>query len=227
MRGVTIALALVASLVLAACGDDGGGGGASTEGNEALLTSAGFEKALESVKEESGDDAPILQIQITQGGADFKIRDGEQATGFIYTGGELHDEEVDVIGPGTLEGQDFPLTEVDAAAIDRIVSGVNEQAGIPDINVTVMTLEKNAVDGELKWVVNAEGGGRAGLVYNANPDGSNVTSPTGSIAGTGTGGGDTGEESGGGEAPAGSASEIAECVQNAGGDVAKIQACTQ
>jgi hypothetical protein len=216
MRGVTIALALVASFVFAACGDDGGGGGASTEGNEELFTSAGFENALDAVKGESGDDAPILQIQITQGGADFKIRDGEQATGFIYTGGELHDEEVDVIGPGSLEGQDFPLTEVDAAAIDRIVSGVKEQAGVPDIRVTVMTLEKSPVDGELNWVVNAEGGGRAGLVYNANPDGSNISSPTGDIAGAG----ETGTS-------AGSASEIAECVQNAGGDVAKIQACTQ
>jgi hypothetical protein len=182
MRGITIALALVATPVFAACGDDGGAGGASTEGNEELFTSAGFEKALDAVKEESGDEAPILQIQITQGGADFKIRDGERATGFIYTGGELHDEEVDVIGPGTLEGQDFPLTEVDTAAIDRIVSGVKEQGGVPDIKVTVMTLEKSAVDGELKWVVNAEGGGRAGLVYNAEPDGSNVTSPTGSLA---------------------------------------------
>jgi hypothetical protein len=208
MRGVTIALALAGATVLAACGDDGGGGGASIEGNEELFTSAGFERALDAVKEESGDEAPVLQIQVTQGGADFKIRDGEQATGFIYTGGELHDEEVDVIGPGTLEGQDFSLTEVDAAAIDRIVSGVKEESGVPDIKVTVLTLEKGTVDGELKWVVNAEGGGRAGLVYNAEPDGSNVTSPTSSL-------------------PAGSASDITECIQQAGGDVAKIQACTQ
>jgi hypothetical protein len=181
MRGITIALALIAASTFAACGDDGSDGGASTEGNEELFTSAGFEQALDAVKEESGDDAPILQIQVTQAGADFKIREGERATGFIYTGGELHDEEVDVIGPGTLEGQDFPLTEVDAAAIDRIVFGVEEQAGVPDTRVAVMTLEKSAVDGELKWVVNAEGGGRAGLVYNADPDGSNVTSPTGSL----------------------------------------------
>jgi hypothetical protein len=224
MRQTTVVLALAATSVLAACGGDGGGGGPSTEGNEELFTSAGFEKALNAVKEESGDDAPILQIQVTQGGADFKIRDGEQATGFIYTGGELHDEEVDVVGPGTLEGQDFQLTEVDAAAIDEILSGVRQQGGVADPKVTVLTLEKNAVDGELKWVINAEGGGRTGLVYNADPDGSNVTSPTGSIAGadgTGTTGGATGA------AGAPSAAEIAECVQNAGGDVARIQACTQ
>jgi hypothetical protein len=176
------ALALAAAAVLAACGDDGDSGGPSTEGNEELFTTAGFTKAVDAVSEEVGDDAPILQVQITQAGADFKLRDGDGATGFIYSGGELHDEEVDVVGPGTLEGQDFPLTEVDPAAIDVIASGVRDQSGFPDVKVAVMTLEKSPVDGELKWVVNAEGGGRPGLVYNADPDGSNLTSPTGSIA---------------------------------------------
>ena len=66
--------------------------------------------------------------------------------------------------------------------------------------------------------INAEGGGRTGLVYNAEPDGSNVTSPLGDIAGGGASG------SGGG---AKSPQEIAECVQQAGTDISKIQACTQ
>ena len=88
-----------------------------------------------------------------------------------------------MIGPGSLEGQDFPLSEIDPAAIDKIVSGVKQQAGVNDLKVTVMTLEKSTVDGQLKWTINAEGGGRTGLVYNAEPDGSNVTSPLGDIAG--------------------------------------------
>lgn len=180
-----IASALAATAVLAACGGDGDGGGPSTEGNEELFTTAGFTEAVDAVSEEAGDDAPILQIQITRAGADFKLRDDDGARGFIYTGGDLLDEQVDVVGPGTLEGQDFPLTEVDPAAIDVIASGVRQQSGVPDVKVTVMTMEKSAVDGELKWVVNAEGGGRAGLVYNADPDGSNLTSPTGSIAPSG------------------------------------------
>jgi hypothetical protein len=41
------------------------------------------------------------------------LRRRQPATGFVYTGGELHDEKVDVIGPGSLEGQDFPFSEVD------------------------------------------------------------------------------------------------------------------
>jgi hypothetical protein len=166
----------------------------------------------------------VLQVQITHGGADYKLRNGEQASGFVYTGGALHDEKVDVIGPGSLEGQDFPFSEIDPVAIDKIVSGVKSQSGVSDLKVTVMTLEKSAVDGKLKWTINAEGGGRTGLVYNADPDGSNVTSPLGGIAGSN--GGTTG--GGGATAPNGKTpQEIADCIQKAGTDVSKIQACTR
>src|SRR5262249_20348530 len=150
----------------------------------------------------------------------------------VYTGGDLHDEQVDVIGPGSLNGQDFPFTEIDPAAIDKIVSGVKSVSGVSDIKVTVMTLEKSAVDGQLKWTINAEGGGRTGLVYNADPDGSNVTSPLGGIAGAGNGtastSGGTSTSAGGTTTPSGkSAADIAQCVQQAGTDVSKIQACAQ
>jgi hypothetical protein len=204
--GSIAGLALIAG-VIASCG--GSSGGASTSNNDDLFTTAGFQKAYDAVKAKAGDK-PALQVQITQGGADFKLRDGERATGFVYTGGDLHDEQVQVIGPGSLEGQDFPLSEIDPASIDKIVSGVKSEGG-SGLKVTVLTLEKSAVDGKLKWTINAEGGGRTGLVYNADPDGSNVTSPLSASAGAG----------------GKSAQEIADCVQKAGTDVTKIQACTQ
>jgi hypothetical protein len=224
--GLMIGVALSA-LGIAACGSSGG---TSTNGNSDLFTSAGFQKAYDAVKDKAGGK-PALQVQITEGGADFKLRDGEQATGFVYTGGDVHDEQVQLIGPGSLNGQDFPFAQIDPAAIDKIVSGVKSQAGVSDLKVTVMTLEKSAVDGQLKWTINAEGGGRTGLVYNADPDGSNVTSPLGGIAGanTGTTGTTGGSSSGGGvTAPNGKTpQEIANCIQQAGTDVSKIQACTQ
>ena len=209
--------AVLSAVALAACGSSGG---TSTNGNSDLFTSAGFQKANDAVTDKAGENAQALQVQITEGGADFKLRSGEQATGFVYTGGDLHDEKVDVIGPGSLEGQDFPYSEIDPAAIDKIVSGIKEQAGVSDLKVTVMTLEKSAVDGQLKWTINAEGGGRTGLVYNAEPDGSNVTSPLGDIAGSGTTSTPTAPN---GKTP----QEIANCVQQAGTDITKIQACTQ
>ncbi len=220
--------AAVSAIALAACG--GSSGGTSTNGNDDLFTTAGFQKAFDAVKDKAGENGQALQVQITQGGADFKLRNGEQATGFVYTGGDLHDEQVQVVGPGSLNGQDFPFSEIDPAAIDKIVSGVKSQADVSDLKVTVMTLEKSPVDGQLKWTINAEGGGRSGLVYNAEPDGSNVTSPLGNIAGSGTGTTSTtgGGSSGGVTAPNGKTpAEIAQCVQQAGTDVSKIQACAQ
>src|SRR5262249_26091689 len=125
-------------MTLAACG--GSSGGTSTNGNEELFTSAGFEKAYNAVVDKAGNNAGALQIQITEGGADFKLRSGEQATGFVYTGGQLHDEQVQIVGGGSLEGQDFPLSQVDPAAIDKITDGVQSVSGINDIKITVMTL---------------------------------------------------------------------------------------
>jgi hypothetical protein len=230
-RWELICCAALSTLTLAACGSSGG---TSTDGNSDLFTTAGFQKAYDAVTDKAGENAQALQVQITAGGADFKLRSGEQATGFVYTGGDLHDEKVDIIGPGSLNGQDYPFSEIDPAAIDRIVSGVKEKAGVSDIKVTVMTLEKSAVDGQLKWTINAEGGGRTGLVYNAEPDGSNVTSPLGDIAGggtsgTSTGAGGSGSSGGGGvTAPNGKTpQQISDCIQQAGTDVSKIQACAQ
>jgi hypothetical protein len=221
--GVIIGLVLSA-LALAACG----GSGTSTNGNEDLFTTAGFQQAYDAVTDKAGENAQALQLQITEGGADFKLRNGEQATGFVYTGGDLHDEKVDVVGPGSLDGQDFPFSEIDPAAIDKIVSGVKEKAGVNDLSLTVMTLEKSAVDGQLKWTINAEGGGRTGLVYNAEPDGSNVTSPLGDIAGSSTGTTSTPSSGGGVTAPNGKTpQQIVDCIQQAGTDVSKLQACTQ
>jgi len=219
--GLAIASA-ISALALAACGGSSDGGG-STSGNSELFTSSGFQRAYDAVADKAGENAQMLQLQISGGGADFKLRSGEQATGFVYTGDDLHDEQVDVIGPGSLEGQDFPFSEVDPAAVDKIISGVKSESGVNDLKVTVMTLEKSAVDGKLKWTINAEGGGRTGLVYNAEPDGSNVTSPLGDIAGSGS------SADGGGITPPGSKSgeDIAHCIQQAGTDVAKIQACAQ
>jgi hypothetical protein len=220
--GLTIGVAL-SSLALAACGGSSDGG-ASTNGNDDLFTTAGFQKAYDAVTDEAGENAQLLQVQITAGGAEFTLRNGEQATGFVYTGGDLHDQKVELVGPFSIEGQDFPLSEVDPAAIDKIVSGVQSQSGNSDTKVTVMKLDKQNVENKVQWSIVAEGGGRTGIPYTADPDGSNVSNPLSGIAGSGSGSGG----GGGVTAPNGkTAQDIADCIQQAGTDISKIQSCTQ
>jgi hypothetical protein len=175
-------------------------------------------------RDEAGENAQLLQVQITAGGAEFTLRNGEQATGFVYTGGDLHDQKVELVGPFSIEGQDFPLSEVDPAAIDKIVSGVQSQSGNSDTKVTVMKLDKQNVENKVQWSIVAEGGGRTGIPYTADPDGSNVSNPLSGIAGSGSGSGG----GGGVTAPNGkTAQDIADCIQQAGTDISKIQSCTQ
>jgi hypothetical protein len=180
------AAALVLALGVAACGgddDDGGAGTISNEGNEELFTTDGFQEAYDAVEEQTGPDAAVLQVQITQaGGADFKLLggegddDGEGVSGLIYTGGELVGEEVEIIGSGSLEGRDFPFSEIEPGAIDAIADGVAEQNPEPGIAITSMTLERRP-EGELSWTASVTGAG-AGLVYAAAPDGSELTPVT-------------------------------------------------
>jgi hypothetical protein len=210
-----IGCAALSALALAACGSSGG---VSTSGNGDLFTSAGFQKAYDAVTDKAGENAQILQVQVSEGGAEFTLKNGDQASGFIYTGGDLHDQKVEIVGPFSIEGQDFPISEVDPAAVDKIVSGVQAQSENNDAKVTVLKLDKQNAEGKVQWTVIAEGGGRTGIPYTAEPDGSDVSSALG------------------GSAPAGATvtapngktpSEISSCIQRAGTDVAKIQACTQ
>ena len=100
-----------------------------------------------------------------------------------------------------------------------------------------MTLEKSAVDGRLKWTINAEGGGRTGprLQRRARRLQRHLAARRHRGVGIGSGSGTTGSSAtdtsaseGGSPRPSGKTpSEIADCMQEAGTDVSKIQACTQ
>jgi hypothetical protein len=182
LKGLIVALTLAASAGLIACGgdddgDDGGAGSAVREGNEELLTSDGFAEAVDAMEGEAGSDAPLLRVQVNLAGAEFQVREGDDAGGFIFTAGELAPIQVEILGNAKLEGNDFPLSVVDPAAIDKIVEGVKTESGFDDVALTNLLLEKQS-GGGLKWVINASGGGRTDLAFNADSDGSNVTPVT-------------------------------------------------
>ena len=69
----------------------------------------------------------------------------------------------------------FALDALDPAAVDRMLSAARKQSGAADFEPTVLSLERAIPFGprELRWTINAEGGGR-NLTYRAAADGTGV-----------------------------------------------------
>jgi hypothetical protein len=161
---ILAALALAAGLV--ACGGD------DEVSNEDLLTASGFETALEAVEGEAGDDAAALRVQVTAAGAEFRLLTEDGATAYAYSGGELAEVQVAVIA-GSLEGEEFPLSDVDPGAIDEIADGISDKLG-DDAALTALSLETAGLDGVPRWTVSAQAPDGSGEVFVAEPDGSEL-----------------------------------------------------
>jgi hypothetical protein len=177
------------------------------------------------VKSKAGDTAELLEVQITSGGTDYKIRDGEKATGLHFDPGssDAQDVKVQVVGTGSLANSAYPISEIDPAAVDKMLAQAPDVSGASDFKVTVMTLGNSfSVNGDVQWTINGDASGRTGLVLNAKPDGSGLSAPGGQVpSGTGT---PTTPPATGGTSTADPAA-IADCVSKAGGDINKIKAC--
>lgn len=168
LRVGALAAALTAVALPAACG-----GGDDEVANEDLLTGSGFGTALDAVREEAGEDADALRVQVTAAGAEFRLLDPEGgATAFAYSGGELAEVQVAVIA-GSLEGEEFPLEDVDPEAVDRIADGVSEQLG-EGAALSALTLQLDGLDGVPRWTVNASGPSGIGRPFVAELDGSDL-----------------------------------------------------
>jgi hypothetical protein len=226
---LSIALAaIVAVFALAACGSSGSSdsSSSSSSGGGDQFTSAALATTLDAVKSKAGDTAELLEVQITSGGTDYKIRDGEKATGFHFDPGssDAQDVQVDVIGSGSLANSAYPISEVDPAAIDKMLADAPEASGASDFVPTVMTLGNSfSTSGEIQWTVNGDASGRTGLVLNAKPDGSGLSAPGGQVP-TGAGG-TTATPPSSGSGVTTSSSAIADCLQKAAGDIEKAKAC--
>ena len=98
-----VPLLVASALAITGCGgsDDGGGSGdgdATGGGNERLFSSSGFGEALDAAGERAGDDARVIAIEVSDTGAEFSLLSDDGAEGLIYTGGELVDSEIAVVG---------------------------------------------------------------------------------------------------------------------------------
>jgi hypothetical protein len=90
----------------------------------------------------------------------------------------------------------------------------------------VMTLSNGfSISGEVQWTINGDGAGRTGLVLNAKPDGSGLSTPGGQVpSGTDTSAGSGNTATVPGDVTQ-QAQDVAKCIQDAAGDINKIQAC--
>lgn len=143
-------------------------------GAESLFKRPNFTKALGAVRAREGGGAPMLKIQVLPGQGEFQVKEGQRARGYRYDpkSGDLEKIKVQIVGPGSIEGQDFSLRRVPTDVTERLDRAVREHRGL---HATVMTLERGPVGTTLRWTINAEGNGRTGLVYTANPDGSGLS----------------------------------------------------
>ena len=143
------------------------------------FTSAGFAAAIEQVKDEVGQGRELTRLFINPVQTQFIVRrgDGIEAYSVRADTGELTQAEATITISGNAKIGDFAfaLDALDPAAVDRMLSAARKQSGAADFEPTVLSLERAIPFGsrELRWTINAEGGGR-NLTYRAAADGTRV-----------------------------------------------------
>ena len=143
--------------------------------SEDLYRAANFRRLLAEVRKREGANAPMLEIAVRPGDAELQLRDGQRARGYRYDAktGKLSSERVQIVGGGSIAGSDFSLARVPGGVTQRLADRVQARGQ----KATNMTLSRTLTQGRLAWTINAEGGGRTGLVYQANPSGSGFHTP--------------------------------------------------
>lgn len=176
-------------------------GAAATAGGDedSLIRTANFARALDVLRAKVGADAEVLDLRLEPATATWQVRDGDEAVGYKLLAGssDLSSFGVDLIGPGKIQDNVFPLAKISPSVPERLVDAAkarNPTLTLDDVNF--LTLELDPVTGKPEWNLNAGGG-----LYVADLDGSDLRQP-----------GDEGRR-------------VADCIAAAKGDPAKIQAC--
>jgi hypothetical protein len=183
--------------------EQAGGGASSGAGSGGSVIKAGnLAKAISAVRAKTGAGGQVLELRLEPGQAKFQVRDGAGAQGWTYSSaGDLNGFKVNLIGPGRIEDNVFPLARLNARTPERIVAGIHAKAPRYSLDdVQFMTLDIDPVTGRFVWSANVGTPG-SGNLYQADLDGSNVRAP--------------------GEAGRG----VADCIAKAAGDPVRIQAC--
>jgi hypothetical protein len=143
------------------------------------FTSAGLATAIEQVKGEVGPGQELTRLFINPVQTQLIVRrgDGIEAYSVRVDTGEITraDATITISGNAKIGDFAFALDAVDPAAVDRMLAAARKQSGASDFEPTVLSLERAIPFGsrELRWTINAAGGGR-NLTYRAAADGTEV-----------------------------------------------------
>jgi hypothetical protein len=148
------------------------------EASQSLYREENLDAALSALGEHAGRDPELLSVGVQPYMAEFHVKDGQKAKGFRYyaKNGEMGEFKVKLVGPGSIEGSQFPYETISAGVTQKITAAVAERDGA--LRVTNMTIERGLIEGELAWSVVTESDDRTGLVFRADPDGSGLADPT-------------------------------------------------
>jgi hypothetical protein len=206
----------------------GGGSGTSAADGSSLIRAKNLAKAIAAVSRKSGE---VLELRLEPATAKFQVRRGSSgsAQGWAYTsGGDLTSFGVKLIGPGRIQDNVFPIAQLKATTPEKIVAAIHARnAALSLKDVQFMILGLDAGTGKFRWSVNIGTPG-SGSLYQADLEGGHVALP-GETAARAASSGPVKPPS----VPANAqeavarAQRVGKCIQNAGGDVAKIQACTK
>ena len=186
--------------------------------SRSLYRAENFGAALAALEEHAGKHPELLEVDVMPYMAEFQIKDGQRAKGYRYyaKNGDTGEFKVKIVGGGSIEGSQFPYGTISAGVTEKLAASATGQGD--DLTVTNMTIRREIIDGHLAWSVNAESDERTGLVFQADPDGSGLADAT-----------ERALERSGAESGAGAkdATSQADCLVQAAGDVAKVQACVK
>jgi len=146
--------------------------------SRSMYRAESFGAALRALEDRAGKNPELLEVGVMPYMAEFTVKDGEKARGYRYyaKNGEMGDFKVKLIGPGSLDGSQFPYAMMSPGITEKLASGVAKQD--ESLRVTNMTIRRDIVRGDLDWSVNAESDDRTGIVFTADPDGSGLGDAT-------------------------------------------------
>ena len=182
-----------------------------------------LETALDKVRAKVGADGKLLQLNVYPGYVvvDASTGSEDRARGFkVQSNGRVIEHPVTLTGPGRLDDNTFVLSKLHGKTVEQLAAAVaaKEHATLDDVSHVIAMIQPDT--GKPGWSVYLKNS----RYWRASLDGSGLSNPDRDArAALDNAGKALDKATGGATKPAGG---LADCVQAAGSDVAKIQACS-